>query len=137
MSSTSPEPLHATRAISQRAALANAVVSIHAKHYGRGPTKARAHLHADFGLVVLEDVYTQAERTLIDAGKFEHVSNMRVAFQDALSAEFIAAAEEITGRTVRGFVSQSIEAPEISVELFLFEPEPGATYNGDDPFGRE
>jgi uncharacterized protein YbcI len=128
-----PESESASRAISHRSELANAVVSIHAKHYGRGPTKARAHIHEDFALVVLEDVYTPGERTLIEAGKFEHVANMREAFQSVKRDEFIGAAESITGRIVRGFVSQSIEVPQVSVELFLFEPAIGADEDGGPP----
>jgi uncharacterized protein YbcI len=103
--------------------MSNAIVRIHAKYYGRGPTKARAHIHDAFALVVLEEVFTPAERTLTRAGRYEQVVNMRDAFQDALKAEFIEAAEEITGRTVRAFISEINVDPELAIELFLFEPD--------------
>src|SRR4051794_33517219 len=40
-----------------RSAVANAIVRLHAEHYGRGPTRARAHVAEDHVLVVLEDVF--------------------------------------------------------------------------------
>src|SRR5690242_8965497 len=56
-----------------RSAVANAIVRLHAEYYGRGPTRARAHVADDHVLVVLEDVFTTAERTLVAAGRGEHV----------------------------------------------------------------
>jgi uncharacterized protein YbcI len=108
---------------SERAAISNAVVRIHARHYGRGPTKIRTHMHDDFALVVLEDILTPAERTLARAGRFDHVLNMRQAFQETLETEFKGTVEEITGRRVRAFVSQVSMDPELAIELFLFEPQ--------------
>ncbi|MEA2472946.1 MAG: hypothetical protein QOE06_861 [Thermoleophilaceae bacterium] len=110
---------------SSRSAISNAIVRIHAQYYGRGPTRARTHLSPDFALVVLEEVFTPAERTLIGAGQFAQVLNMRAAFQEVLRGEFVKAVEEISGRRVRAFMSQTNQDPEMAVELFIFEP------NGD------
>ena len=108
---------------SPRSAIANAVVRLHAKYYGRGPTKARTHFHADFVLVVLEEIFTPAERTLVNAGNTEQVEAMRDAFQEVMREEFIEAVESISGRTVRAFISSVSIEPELATELFLFEPE--------------
>src|SRR6185369_5444792 len=67
---------------SARSAIANAIVRLHAEHYGRGPTRARAHVAEDFVLVVLEDVFTTAERTLVAAGRADRVREARAAFAE-------------------------------------------------------
>jgi len=79
-------------------------------------------MYDDFALVVLEEILTPAERTLAAAGKFDHVLNMRRAFQETLEADFKSVVEEITSRRVRAFVSQVSLDPELAIELFLFEP---------------
>jgi uncharacterized protein YbcI len=107
---------------SARSAIANAIVRLHAEHYGRGPTRARAHIADDFVLVVLEDVFTTAERTLVAGGRGEHVIAARDAFNQLLREQFVAAVELATGRRVRAFFSQASVDPETAVEVFLLEP---------------
>ena len=126
-----PEPGAPPERSSPRSAISNAVVRLHAEYYGRGPTKARTHLHDDFAMVMLEEVFTPAERTLIRAGKYDQVVSMRSAFHDALSADFVQAVEQITGRTVRAFMSQVHLEPEVAMELFVFDPLDG-DQGGDD-----
>ena len=109
---------------SARAAVSNAVVRIHARSYGRGPTKARTVMGEDYAMCVLENIYTPAERTLIDAGKADQVAGIRDTFQTVARGEFIGAVEEITGRRVRAFLSQVHWDPDVAVEIFLFDPLP-------------
>jgi uncharacterized protein YbcI len=102
-------------------------VQLHARLYGRGPTKARSYLHADYAVCILEEVFTTAERTLIVAGSGDHVSDTRKKFQDAVKEEFIEVAEQITGRTVRVFLSQVDIEANLALEFFIFaEPENGS-----------
>jgi uncharacterized protein YbcI len=108
---------------SARSAIANAIVRLHAEHYGRGPTRARTHIGDDFVLVVLEDVLTTAERTLVAAGRGEHVIAARTAFDEVLRDRFAAAVELATGRRVRAFLSQTSVDPETAVQVFLLERE--------------
>jgi uncharacterized protein YbcI len=108
---------------SARAAIANAIVRLHADHYGRGPTRARTHIADDFVLVVLEDLFTAAERTLTARGRGEHVIAARAAFNEVLRDDLIAAVEQATGRRVRAFFCQTSVDPETAVEVFLLEPE--------------
>ena len=51
------------------AAISNAMVGIHSKHYGKGPTKAKTYLVDDVVVTVMSDVFTTVERTLIDNDK--------------------------------------------------------------------
>jgi uncharacterized protein YbcI len=110
------------------------IVHLHAKLYGRGPTRAKTHLHRDYVLTILEEIFTPAERTLIGAGKGEHVQSTRTAFQDAVATEFIEVVEEATERSVRAFVSRVHLETEIAVELFLFDSaaEPEQEAEGDE-----
>lgn len=104
--------------------LSREIVQLHARLYGRGPTKARSYLQADYAVCVLEEIFTTAERTLIDAGSSEHVSETRRRFQEAVKDEFIAVVERITGRSVRVFLSQVDVEANLALEFFVFaDPE--------------
>ena len=108
---------------SARSAIANAVVRLHAEHFGRGPTRARAHLDEDFVLVVLEDVFTTAERTLVAAGRADEVRQSRDAFNEVMRNRFVDAIEKATGRRVRAFMCETHFDPELAVEVFILEPD--------------
>jgi uncharacterized protein YbcI len=103
------------------AAISNAIVGIHSKHYGKGPTKAKTYLIDDTVVCVMQDVFTTVERTLIDAGKGELVREVRTTFQYALRDEFIDTIHEIVGRRPRAFVSQIDCDADIAVEFFMLE----------------
>jgi uncharacterized protein YbcI len=98
------------------------IVRVHARLYGRGPTRAKTFLGNDYALCILEDVFTRAEETLIGAGNAAQVQSTRLAFQDAVEGEFTSIVEGVTGRRVRAFVSQVHIEADLAVELFLFEP---------------
>lgn len=100
--------------------LSREIVQLHARLYGRGPTKARSYLHGDFGVCVLEEIFTTAERTLIVAGSGDHVRDTRKKFQDAVKEEFIEVVQRITGRTVRVFLSQVDVDANLALEFFIF-----------------
>ncbi|HEV7400728.1 MAG TPA: Na-translocating system protein MpsC family protein [Solirubrobacterales bacterium] len=106
--------------------LSREIVQLHARLYGRGPTKARSYLHGDYAVCVLEEVFTTAERTLIVAGSGDHVSDTRKKFQDAVKDEFIGVVERITERKVRVFLSQVDVEANLALEFFIFaEPDGG------------
>ncbi|MDX6582965.1 MAG: hypothetical protein QOI10_2149 [Solirubrobacterales bacterium] len=96
-------------------------MQLHARLYGRGPTRAKTYIHHDYLLSVLEEIFTPAERTLIAAGKGEHVQATRMAFQDAVQGSFVEIVEETTGRPVRALISQVHLETGVAIELFLFD----------------
>jgi uncharacterized protein YbcI len=115
-------------------AISRRIVQLHAKLYGRGPTKAKTYLQSDYALVVLESVFTPAERTLIEAERGEHVLTTRHAFQQAVEEQFVEIVEDETGRPVRALVSQVHLATDLAVELFLFdEVAAGPSMDGSGP----
>jgi uncharacterized protein YbcI len=106
--------------------LSNAMVALHRKHFGRGPGAAKSVLIDDqLVLCLLTDVYTPVEKTLMRVGKLEHVRETRLMHQIALEDEFKAPVEELTGRTVRAFISSVHFDPDVAVELFILEPLDG------------
>jgi uncharacterized protein YbcI len=107
----------------QASGISREIVRLHARLFGRGPTRAKTYLTSTYALCVLEDVFTRAEKTLVDAGNVEQVHATRRAFQDACSPDFVELVESITGRRVKAFLSQIHLEPELAVELFLFEPD--------------
>lgn len=111
---------------SLRAALANAMVGLKKKYYGRGPEAAKAWLLDDYVFVALEGGLTRNEETLIGAGQYDLVRNYRLAFQETMGDTTTAAVEELTGRRVIGYHSQVTFEPTRSFEIFLLESEPTA-----------
>jgi uncharacterized protein YbcI len=101
-------------------------VQLHARLYGRGPTKARSYLQNDYAVCILEEIFTTAERTLIGAGSGGHVSETRKKFQEAVKDEFIEVVERITGRTVHVFLSQVDVDADLALEFFVFSA-PGSS----------
>ena len=101
----------------------NAIVGLHREFYGRGATRGRTIMQGDYVVCFMEDIYTKAERTLIDAGRFEEVARARNAFQEAMEPQFKDAVETVTGRRVHGFLSQVRANPDIGVEAFWLEPD--------------
>jgi uncharacterized protein YbcI len=105
------------------ARVSNSLVRLHSEYYGRGPTKAKTYLQDDVLFAVLSDIFTTVEKTLIDVGRGEHVRETRHVFQLAMEKRFCQAVEEITGRRVLAFMSQTHIDPDLAVEIFMLEPE--------------
>jgi uncharacterized protein YbcI len=103
--------------------LSREIVQLHVRLYGRGPTKARSYLHSDYAVCILEEIFTTAERTLIEAGSRDHVRETREKFQDAVEEEFVSIVERITGRPVRVFLSQVDIDSNLALEFFIFADE--------------
>src|SRR4029078_13595951 len=83
------------------------MVRLHSEYYGRGPTKAKTHLSDDIVVVVLEETFTKAERTLIGRGETDPILEIRRRFQQSMADEFKAIVEQATGRVVRAFLSET------------------------------
>ena len=108
------------------AALADAVVQIHNQYVGRGPSKGQASFRGNVIVVVMEDALTKAERSLVDAGRGEHVLSMRQEFQRTMEDDLIAAVERLTGCKVVAFMSDNHVDPDMAGELFVLDrPVPG------------
>ena len=110
--------------------LSNAVVRIHKQYYGKGPTKARSHLAHDLLTVMLEGGFTRSEETLLAHGHGAEVLRSRLAMQQSIERALRGAVEEITGRSVRSFMSAIDPDAGLQVEIFVLAADLQAA-NGD------
>jgi uncharacterized protein YbcI len=104
--SSAPEVLERDRGEALVAVISREIVRIHARYYGRGPTKAKTVWRDEIVTCVLQDIFTKAERLLVESGRFEQVRAHRVAFQDEVEPLFRNCVEAATGRRVESFLSQ-------------------------------
>src|SRR5262245_46506564 len=111
--------------------MSNAMVALHREHFGRGAGAAKSFLFDDMALCILSDIYTPVEKTLLRAGKIDHVRETRLLHQLALEDEYKEPVERLTGRRIRAFISSVHFDPDVAIELFLLEPAEGGGSDGD------
>jgi uncharacterized protein YbcI len=107
-------------------AISNTVVRLMSEYTGRGPTKAKTVINRDLITVVLGDLLTKGEHRLVEAGKSELVLQMRHQFQLTMREDLVTAVEMVTERKVIAFMSDNHIDPDMAVEIFILEPQPGS-----------
>jgi uncharacterized protein YbcI len=107
-----------------RAAISRAIVRLHAEHVGKGATQAKTYAFENLIVIVLRDVFTTVESTLIGLDRADTVRAVRTIFKTSMSQTFIAAIEELTDRQVESFMSQVDPASGMGVEVFVLVPDP-------------
>jgi uncharacterized protein YbcI len=106
-----------------RARISNEIVRLQSEYYGKGPTKARTYFVDDLVVVVLEETFTRAEKTLAERGEREAIQHIRRRFQQHMADSFVSVVEQATGRKVRAFLSETDIDQDVSVETFLLAEE--------------
>jgi uncharacterized protein YbcI len=106
-----------------RATISREIVRLQAEYYGKGPTKARTYVFDDLVVVVLEETFTRAEKTLAQRGEGDAIQHIRRRFQQQMQEDFTSVVEQATGRKVRAFLSDTNIAQDVSVETFLLADE--------------
>lgn len=105
------------------AAITSALVGIHHRYLGRGPTTATTWHHDNVVVTLMYGVLTLAEQSLAQSSHAEAVANMRAAFQGVMAQEFGEAVERLTDRKVVAFVSgNNVETGVIS-EVFVLDAD--------------
>ena len=105
------------------AAISNAVVRVHARAYGKGPTRANTHLRdGQYVLCLLRDPFTTGEKTLIAAGRADAVHEHRRAFHQTVEVPLREAVENLTGCSVVGFVPGISVESDLITQLFILKP---------------
>ena len=102
-----------------RAAISNEIVRLQAEYYGKGPTRAKTYIVEDLVVVVLEESFTRAEKTLAERGEKDAIEHIRRRFQQQMADPVTSAVEQATGRKVRVFLSETNVEQDVSVETFL------------------
>jgi uncharacterized protein YbcI len=103
------------------AAITRAVVAIHRRQVGRGPTKAHAFFRNDVVVVVLSNVMTTPERRLVADGRGELVAEMRHQLQATMHDALVAAVERLTGCGVTALMSDIHVGSDTAVEVFVLD----------------
>jgi len=116
-------PLPPLRGDELLAAVTEAMVELDRRYYHRKPVTAKTRMLGD-GLLacVLGGVYTDVEQTMIELERAPTVRDTRNAFQSAMQRKFIERVEQLSGRGVTAFISDSHVGPDIEIELFMLEP---------------
>jgi uncharacterized protein YbcI len=104
------------------ARISTRMVKLLSFYTGRGPTKARTTIDTNVVVVVTDDALTTAERNLAEAGESESVVQMRRRFHKVMYSDAVALIEELTGRTVRVFLSDVAPEENVAVHVFVLEP---------------
>lgn len=99
------------------------MVALHERYHGRKPGTARTMMmDEDILAVLLGDIYTNVERTMIELQGEAMVQETRSAFQQVNERRFIEIVERLTGRRVAKFLSTHHVGPDLEFEIFLLEP---------------
>ena len=106
-----------------RATISREIVRLQAEYYGKGPTKAKTYIVDDLVVVVLEETFTRAEKTLADRGERDAIQHIRRRFQQQMAESFTSIVEQATGRKVRAFLSETDIDADVSVETFLLSDD--------------
>ena len=106
-----------------RATISNEIVRLQAEYYGKGPTRAKTYIVEDLVVVVLEESFTRAEKTLAERGERDAIQHIRRRFQQQMADSFTSVVEQATGRKVRAFLSETDIDHDVSVETFLLADE--------------
>ena len=106
-----------------RATISNEIVRLQAEYYGKGPTRAKTYIVEDLVVVVLEESFTRAEKTLAERGEKDAIEHIRRRFQQQMADDFTSVVEQATGRKVRVFLSETNVKQDVSVETFLLADE--------------
>jgi uncharacterized protein YbcI len=103
------------------AEITDRLVQLIREHYGRGPLKAKTYVLDNLIVCVLTDGYIALERTMIEGGERDRVIEMRRGFQRLMETRYSEMIEELTGRKVLAFLSQTHVEPDLSVEMFMMD----------------
>ena len=106
-----------------RATISNEIVRLQAEYYGKGPTRAKTYIVEDLVVVVLEESFTRAEKTLAERGEKDAIEHIRRRFQQQMADDFTSVVEQATARKVRVFLSETNVEHDVSVETFLLADE--------------
>jgi uncharacterized protein YbcI len=104
-------------------AVSEAMAALHERYHHRRPVTVKTQLISDELLAcVMGGVFTEVEKTMIELQRQTIVQETRSAFQVAMQHKFISEVENLSGRRVTMFISNSHVGPDLEVELFVLAP---------------
>ena len=103
------------------AEITDRLVRLIREHYGRGPINAKTYFLDNLIVCVLSDGFIAIERTMMEDGAADRVLDLRREFQRLMETRYTEMVEELTGRKVLAFLSQTHVEPDLSVEMFMMD----------------
>jgi uncharacterized protein YbcI len=116
------------------AAISAEIVVVHARNFGRTPTRARTVWEDDVVICVLERVFTVPERALVEAGRFDRVRADREALRGAMEPTLRALVETLTRHPVRAYMTE-ISEDDAAFEAFVLGAAGADPTASDGPGG--
>jgi uncharacterized protein YbcI len=113
-------------------AISDAMASLLSRHTGRGATSSWTTFSRDLIICVMGHALTKGEKepgplrekSLVHYGRPEAVLRIRTAYQESMAQEATSIVEELSGRRVAAFMSNSHIDPDLDVEIFILQPAP-------------
>ena len=132
-SATSVTPASPPTGQSPMLEISNAMVRLHKRAFGRGPTKASAQFAgANILIVLLADTLTIAERNLLALGEDGRLREQRLFLEHTLKDEMRSVVERILNRRTIAFVPGIDPHHDVAAVIFTLEPNPEDATPHDD-----
>ena len=112
------------RPVSKVAVISREIVAVLKESVGRGPTRAKTHLHDDCVLVLMREGHTRSEGTMFEGGGSQAVVQGRLDLSEMIRDRLVEVVERNTGRKVTGFLASSQQHPDLISFVFVFAPSP-------------
>jgi uncharacterized protein YbcI len=93
--------------------------------FGKGPLHAETFVNGDVVTTLLREVFTLAEKSMVDDGQADSVLATRTQWQSATDERFRSAVAEATGRSVLAAISGFDAVHDLASEVFVLAPESG------------
>lgn len=103
-------------------AVSDAVARLFLEKFGKGPMHVETSVRGDVVVTVMRDVFTVAERAMIEGGQHDSVLSTRMLWQHATSEMFKTEVGRATGREVLSVVSGFELDQELATEVFVLAP---------------
>ena len=103
-------------------AICNAVTGALKHSCGKGPTKVKAYSTHDHVAVVVQDMLTTLERTLVQDGHEQLVSEARQVLIGRVAKECRATIEQATGQRVVGWQTEVNPSADRAITLVQLQP---------------
>ena len=103
-------------------AICNAVTGALKHSCGKGPTKVKAYSTHDHVAVVVQDMLTKLERTLVQDGHEQLVGEARQVLIGRVAKDCRATIEQATGRRVIGWQTEVNPSADRAITLIQLQP---------------
>ena len=103
-------------------AICNAITGALKRTSGKGPTKVKAYNTHDHIAVIAQDMLTTLERTLVQDGHEQLVSEARQGLTGRVANECRATIEQATGRRVVGWQTEVNPRADRAITLIQLQP---------------